>query len=132
MLTYIASPYTSDNPDTIEFRVSLVEQFTAEAMRKGYVVFSPICHCHLMAKNWKLPKGFDFWRAYDLTMLDHCDQLVLLCLPEWRASQGVKEELNYCREYGKRITSALPPSLEIEEYDRFCVDFWERYNESVD
>lgn len=89
---YLASPYTGNE----EVNFLLTEKFTAIQMKCGLHIFSPIVHCHEIAKKFNLDAAF--WRAYNYGMLDVAVALWVLCLPGWEKSVGVKGEIKRARE----------------------------------
>lgn len=72
---------------------------TAALLRENYYVYSPIVHNHILAECYALPTTFDFWGPFDLTMLEHCDYLLVLALPGWENSLGVRCEIKFAQEH---------------------------------
>ncbi len=102
-MIYLASVY-SQRPEGItdeqhgelmEKRYEYVEKKAAEFIRGGMFLFSPIVHCHYMAKHQELPKEFDFWKRYDHQFLRACESLYVLQMPHWEESIGVQNEIKY-------------------------------------
>jgi Domain of unknown function (DUF1937) len=75
----------------------------ADLIRSGHRVFSPVLHSYALAKEFDLPGGWDFWRDYDLAILDFCHSLWVYKLPGWSRSVGVAAELAYAKDRGKPI-----------------------------
>ena len=98
-MIYIASPYSDPSAMVREARFRAVCRHAAEMMRKGEHVFSPIAHCHPLAEHG-LPGDWAFWCEYDRAMLSRCTRLVVLKLPGWDKSDGVKAEIEIAREVG--------------------------------
>lgn len=94
-VVYVASPYSHESTSVRELRYKQVEAFTAELLKKGYVVFSPIVHCHQLGISFNLPTDFKFWANYCLTMLAKSDVLWVLQLDGWRESVGVQHEVEF-------------------------------------
>ena len=115
-LTYLASPYFDPDPSVRLFRFRAVSRVAAGMMKEGTMVFSPISHCHPMAEEAGLPKGWGFWGKYDEAMLSRCQKMVVLKLPGWDKSEGVSREIELAREFGipvefmeTSIVSLYPP-----------------------
>lgn len=86
---YLAGPYSADRD-----RLFLQhEQSLAKLLRSGYKIFSPIVHCHALAKRFAMPTDEAFWRDFNFSFIAKSNGLILLLLPEWRESLGVKDEL---------------------------------------
>lgn len=96
-MIYLASPYTHKDPAVMEARYLAVCDSLVELMQEGKVVVSPIVHCHHLAVNYALPRSHDFWLAYDLAILDRCDELFVLKLPGWGDSKGVTAEIAHAK-----------------------------------
>lgn len=94
-MIYIASPYTHKDESVIAERYNLVEKFTAHMLNKNLAVYSPIVHCHYIAKNHKLPTDFNFWKTYNIAMLSSATELYVLRLKDWEKSVGVAAEIQY-------------------------------------
>ena len=71
-----------------------------DMMRRGEHVFSPISHTHPIALAGDLPKGGEFWQAYDRAMLRACGKLAVLMQEGWQESVGVQAEIAIAREMG--------------------------------
>ena len=97
--TYIASPYTHDDPEVMEGRYRAVRLFTAKLIGEkkqkklaNATVFSPIVHCHTLAIAHDLPHDLDFWLDFNEGMLTEARNLIILQLPSWKTSVGVSFE----------------------------------------
>jgi len=77
-------------------------------MSDGILVFSPISHTHPIALAGDLPGGWDFWKEYDFTFIEWCDELHVLMLDGWQNSTGVKEEVELARQLKKPIVYLEP------------------------
>lgn len=101
---YIASPYTDPDPLVREQRYLKVSELVVVMLRNGIFVYSPIAHCHEMAKIWGLPHDAAFWKAYDTEMIRACRHVSIYMLPGWDKSVGVRGEIDLAIELGKTIT----------------------------
>lgn len=90
---YLATPYTDPDPAVMEERFRKNEKYCASLLEQGVWVYSPIVHCHEMAKRHKLPKGFEFWREYNFAMLSKSSEVRVLELLGWVDSSGVQAEI---------------------------------------
>jgi len=77
-------------------------------MRQGEVVFSPISHTHPIAEQGGLPKGWDFWEAFDRVYLGVSRRIVVLCIDGWKESVGVTAELRIANDLGVPVFHLLP------------------------
>ncbi len=98
VLTYLASPYSHADPLVIEQRYQAVCQAAAKLMEHG-PVFSPVAHSHHIADHMRpcLRLDHDFWLTQDFAVLERCSRMVVLMLPGWTESYGVREETRFAR-----------------------------------
>lgn len=72
------------------------------------MVYSPIVHCHPIAVNHTLPRGFDYWRQYNQRMIRACDIFVTLQIEGLDLSVGVAGEREYAEQLNKKIGRLIP------------------------
>lgn len=102
-MIYLACPYSHDDKRVRIYRFNEVNKVAAELMYLGEMVFSPISHSHPIAEAGGLPLDFDYWKTFDEWFIRRCDRIVVLKLPGWRESKGVKREIEIARNFGKDI-----------------------------
>lgn len=106
-LIYLASLYsleTKDKFDIIrEIRYNRVMEATAALTAQGYVVFSPILHCHKMSLKYNLPGEWLFWEHIDSIFLSKSDWLVILLDEGWEKSVGISAEIKIAKLLNKPI-----------------------------
>src|SRR6185437_10368919 len=112
MLYYLASPYTL-YPGGIEAAYRLACKASAELMRRGLSVFSPIAHTHGIAVHGGIdPKNHEFWLAADGPFMRVCDALIVLKGEGWQESKGIAREIAAFQKAGKPIWIIGPPDPE--------------------
>ena len=92
-MIYIASPYSHMKQEVMDKRHDAVRSYTAFLLRAGVIAYSPIVHCHDLAKHEQLPTTWEFWQWYNIGMLRFAQGLYVLCIDGWRESRGVEFEL---------------------------------------
>ncbi len=102
-LVYLAAPYTHDNPKVVEERVRKINKYAAKLINKGLAVYSPISQCHEIAKVAQLPTTWEFWEQHDRTFLAYCSHIVVLRLPGYNLSIGVRAEIKLAEELGVKV-----------------------------
>ncbi len=90
-LTYLAVPYSHDDESIRKARFERVSKVGAWLMLHGHIVYSPISHCHPMAR-YDLPGGWQFWKHYDVAFMEYSRLFVILPLEGWRSSVGLGAE----------------------------------------
>lgn len=111
---YLATPYSHKLESVRQERFNLVTFIAGSLLKQGYLVFSPITHCHPIALAYQLPAVYTYWRKLDLEMLDWADVFVLVRSRGWDKSKGVRDEFNYARRKGKptyKISLELPAPI---------------------
>ena len=129
-LTYLASPYTHHDKDVIESRYLQAVAAVRALMAQGEHVFSPIVHCHIVAKNSSLPLDWDYWRDIDFDFIDRCDKMTVLMIEGWEDSKGVQAEIKYATEMSMVIEyiKLTQYTLANEQLDKAEIKFNEIEN----
>jgi hypothetical protein len=92
---YLASPYGHPSARVREDRFYDAVKAAGNLMLKGHHVFAPIVHSHPIAENvLAIPNTHDFWLKQDFALLRYASTLVVLMLPGWQESVGVKAEID--------------------------------------
>lgn len=101
---YLASPYTDSDPMVREQRFLAAAACLRHLLACKIWTYSPIVHCHELAKLWGMPHDAAFWQEYDAAMIRGSSGIFVLMLPGWAKSTGVKGEIALTAELGKTIT----------------------------
>ena len=102
---YLAGPYSGMEEKSFRCLTYLAGRL----MNAGYVVFSPVTHCHPIAQSVReMPKEHEFWMRQDLPFLAWADELWVLTLPGWEESRGVQQEIRTAQSYGMTIRYPKP------------------------
>lgn len=103
MKIYVMSPYTGSRKE-MEWRFTVATKYTAALIKGGNMAFSPITHSHLIAKYGGLSPVFEFWRDWNLSLIDlWADVGHLLKLPGWDISVGVSGEIDRFTDLDKAV-----------------------------
>lgn len=94
-MIYVSGPYTSDDIDVQVERYRAHKRYTASLIRMQLVAFSPIVHCHELAIDYELPKGYEFWRVQCLGMLAKAEMMHVMKLEGWEDSVGTQDEIDF-------------------------------------
>lgn len=112
---YLAGPY-SGTEEEMNYRYEKMMMVTSKILKDNVVIFSPIVHCHQLAKVYDLPKDFKFWENYNFTMLEKANQLSILTLDGWAESKGVKAETKFAHK-NNIFTNYLDLTKVLEYYN---------------
>lgn len=113
-MIYIASPYTHADAEVMEARYLRVMRFTRDLLLRKKPVYSPIVHCHEMAKLFQMPPDFDFWCDYNFDMIERSTSLYVYCDEGWDVSRGVTAEIKFAQELCKHIVYWSPEGDRIK------------------
>ena len=96
----MATPYTHKDPKIRQKRFEEINKVALRLINEGYYVFSPISHCHPIAKAGNLPTDWEFWGEYCREILRHCCIMFVYMQDGWEKSVGIKEEIKIAKEMG--------------------------------
>jgi hypothetical protein len=111
VLIYLASPYTHNDCQIRERRFIDVCKAVSCLMDKGITAYSPIAYSHYVAIYGNRPVEWQHWIEFDLKFLSICSVFVVLMLPGWEKSNGIRIETAKAKELGKPIYYLRPEDL---------------------
>jgi len=112
MIYYLATPY-SLYPEGLERAFVEASRIAGILMKRGLVVFCPIAHTHPISIYGEIEKvDHDFWLNQDIALLDRTDALLVVKMPGWDKSHGVRVEIDHAEKTGKPVSYLSWPLLE--------------------
>lgn len=103
-LLYLSSPYNHPDPEVKEKRRKAACSAAGYLIERGIPVHSPIAHNAAILEQTGGKSGWEIWKPQDLAMLKASTEMVILCLPGWEASEGIRGEFHAAMEMGKPVT----------------------------
>lgn len=94
-IVYIAGPYIGDGSyNNIEKNIVKAEKYAIYLANKGVGFFCP----HLNSRHFEIKSkaSEEFYVKLDIQILKKCD--VLMVIPEWRKSKGVRKEIKIAND----------------------------------
>lgn len=119
-IIYLASPYTHSDPVVCDARFETVTEIAAKLVLQGKIVFSPITMTHPYDRILAEPGntlGSAYWVDFDIAFMDVCSEMYVVKSPGWDQSSGVKREIDYFKQQGKKITYLDPADFDIDFTD---------------
>jgi Domain of unknown function (DUF1937) len=115
MYSYLASPYTHSDLEVMEWRYREAMRCVHWLLERRIWVYSPIVHCHELAKQHELPRDAEYWAYYNRAMLGPASELLILGLDGWQESAGVAAEIKFAYSCSnkKLIKFISPKTYEI-------------------
>ena len=101
-MIYLASPYSHEDKAIEEQRYLEVTEMVADLFKAGGAVYSPITHCHEMAKLYTLPTDAAAWQTYNDAFIFVAVEVWFFKVDGWKTSKGMKAEYATARAAGKR------------------------------
>lgn len=92
-LVYLAAPYSDPDPAVIRQRIEALCEIDALLIEAGIYTVTPLSK-HFILGYRDLPGDWAYWGGYCRALLPRCDAMILLDLPGWEASEGVRGELD--------------------------------------
>lgn len=114
---FVACPYSGTKTQQ-EYRFNIVTKYAGDLIKSGHIAFSPITHCHPIAKITGLPGDFDFWRKYSEEFIRWSQEGHILCLEGWMQSIGVNQEISLFGQMRKPILYINPDGSINEQATR--------------
>ncbi len=114
LLVYLASPFSSPDPDLERWRYESACEATGELHSRGVLAYSPIAHTYAIARVGGFATGFETWRPFDLAMIEACGEMAVLMLPGWDRSEGVLAELEHAQDIGRKVRHYTPAELGVD------------------
>jgi len=119
---YLASPYSAIGDFTPELKAEIREARYRQALKAAHWmmglrlwVYSPIVHCHEIAKLNSLPTDAKFWQSYNEDMIDSFQSVVVLCEEGWTVSVGVQMEIEYAQKFYCDLMYLVPKRFISDE-----------------
>ena len=113
---YLASPYTKYESGTAAANRHAA-YWTGWLSAKGISVFSPITHTHPLHEfgPCDMPRTHEFYMKIDKPFMEAAFGLMVLKLPGWDSSKGIKEEIEYFVEANKPIVFFEPSTKALND-----------------
>lgn len=100
---YLASPY-SKYPLGLEAAYRDSCKAAGWLLKRSLNVFCPIAHSHPIAQFGDCAhRDHDFWMRVDKPLVDHACGMIIVEMPGWQDSTGVKMEIDWFTAAGKPI-----------------------------
>jgi hypothetical protein len=105
-IVYLACPYSHPSMDERVARFEASARAAAHLIHQGIFVYSPITMTHpidlVMAEEGDT-MGSDYWCDFDEAFMRVSSEMVILTLPGWRESRGIRRESAFFEAAGKPV-----------------------------
>lgn len=109
---FVSSPYSDSDPAVVEQRVKAAQQYVARLAINRTYALSAIAYMYpiIGSASIQLPGDYQYWKDLCIKAMKSCKSVHVLCLPGWKTSTGVQDEIKIAHELGLLITYVYPPS----------------------
>lgn len=115
-LIYLATPY-SRYPEGIEAAFVKASAITADLMRAGVRVYSPIAHTHPIAVHGKVdPYDHSIWMPFDEAIMERSDAILVVTMPTWEQSKGIAHEIEFFERRERPQFRLDPNTMEVTSW----------------
>ena len=110
---YIATPY-SKYAEGIEAAWRDASIASARLIERGVRVYCPIAHTHPIAVHGGIdPYAHTIWLPVDKPFMDLAGAIVVVMMPGWQESYGIKHEIDVFMAAEKPVFYLSWPDLEV-------------------
>lgn len=114
-IEYLGLPYSNKNNYMLHYRAEISNKIAVELTKQGRIIFAPISAWHHIAMKYDMPTDFEYWAKLDEAFIKVSKKVLIIDLPGWKESTGVKFELTLANKYNKIVEHIDPRDyLEIE------------------
>lgn len=104
-LIYLAGPYSHKDRSIMEDRELKHAQCAVALKKQGLSIYAPIPETTALAKLAGLTgTSWEDWREHDLNLLGRCDEIMVMLIPGWKESLGVRGEVKFALKNNIPIT----------------------------
>lgn len=114
-LIYLSAPYSTPDPVERRRRVLQCRLMLAEFIADGRLTICPVSMNHEaieLLNQRNLDAGGSYWRSIEAKLAEACDELVVLRLPNWEDSNGVRREIALFEAMGKPVSFVDPRPID--------------------
>ena len=112
-LIYLACPLRHADPSIQRKRCFAAHYVTAKLFSQGLHVFSPLTHNEVLIDLLQDTIPGEHWLQFDLKILRHCSELLILKMEGWDISKGVQREILFAEAHKIPIGYAEPPTEDV-------------------
>jgi len=110
-IVYLACPYTNPSLEVRVQRFQASARAAAHLIQQGMFVYSPITMTHpidlVMAAEGET-MGSDYWCDFDEAFMRVCSEMIILIIPGWQESRGIRREANFFNSTHKPVRYMVP------------------------
>ena len=104
---FLACPYSHADDRVTEQRFEASNRVAARIIESGAAVYSQVSMSHPINIAFENTAKADIgkrWGPVDGVFMDVLDELIVLDLPGWEASSGIKREIEFFHSRGKKVS----------------------------
>ncbi|MFD9663136.1 DUF1937 family protein [Rhodococcus sp. NPDC059968] len=115
---FLACPYSHTDPSVTHDRFIESNKVAATIIESGNAVFSQVSMSHPINLTFEGKDKTEIgalWTPVDEVFMDMLDELIILDLPGWDQSSGIKREITFFETRGRRVSLWSNVSHEFDQ-----------------
>ncbi|TQC47628.1 DUF1937 family protein [Rhodococcus sp. WS4] len=115
---FLACPYSHADPAVTHERFLAANEVAGHIVESGHAVFSQVSMSHpvnLTFAGKDNAKIGALWRPVDPVFMDAMEELIILDLPGWDRSSGIRREIEFFESRGRRVSVWSEASTDFVE-----------------
>ncbi|MBB1584927.1 DUF1937 family protein [Serratia sp. OS31] len=104
---FLACPYSHSDENVVQERFLACNRVAANIIEAGHAVFSQVTMSHpinLQLQNTDKTAIGKMWAPVDALFLAMMEELIILDLPGWDKSAGIKREIEFYQSHNQRVS----------------------------
>ena len=113
-MIFLGMPYRADSDDLVEARVEAGRKVVAQFLSEDKAVQCPVVAFHeTMKQESDVEPDFEAWKQMIEEMIVHSTKMIILKLPGFAVSEGVKGEIELAEKHGRQVEYVDPSSFDF-------------------
>ncbi|MRH91273.1 DUF1937 family protein [Nocardia sp. SYP-A9097] len=114
---FLACPYSNSDPAIVYVRFLQCNEVAATIVRSGHAVFSQVSMSHPIneALGEESAVVGKLWAPIDAVFMEMMDELIVLDVPGWDQSSGIKREIEFFGSRGRAVSLWSDVHRDFEE-----------------
>lgn len=115
---FLACPYSHPDPEVTEQRFNACNSVAARILESGAALYSQVSMSHPINRELSGEHRNNvgkLWAPVDVVFMELMEELVILDLPGWDESSGIKREIEFFKDRGRPVNLWSDVAAEFEQ-----------------
>lgn len=112
-MIFISAPFNHSERSVREYRIQKAAEYSAYFLQKGILAINPTLYGLQLIQytdNFN-DTGWETWKPLCLGIMEHCTQCVVITMPGWDTSTGVRGEIECAVQLGIPVKYISPEHI---------------------